>query len=76
MLNKLANFNSQIDFLLPPIVAELFRRERPTFSHCVPTILQMVLQCPEARELDHGWLRMTKTAARSWTAPPGLPGVM
>lgn len=52
--------------LSPPIVAQLLRRERPTFSHCVPTILQMVLQCPEARELDlSGWKVMIGGSALS-----------
>jgi fatty-acyl-CoA synthase len=52
--------------LSSPIVAELFHRERPTFSHCVPTILQMVLQCPEARNLNlSGWKVMIGGAALS-----------
>jgi fatty-acyl-CoA synthase len=42
--------------LSPPMVADLMTREKPTFSHCVPTILQMILHCPEAKEIDlRGW---------------------
>lgn len=42
--------------LSPPMVAELLKTEKPTFSHCVPTILQMVLLCPEAKDLNlSGW---------------------
>ena len=34
----------------------LRRTEGVTFSHCVPTILQMLLSAPEARTVDlHGW---------------------
>jgi fatty-acyl-CoA synthase len=36
----------------PAMVAGLLDREKPTLSHCVPTILQMVLKCPEAAGLD------------------------
>jgi fatty-acyl-CoA synthase len=42
--------------LSPPIVADLMKREKPTFSHCVPTILQVILHCPEAKDIDlTGW---------------------
>ncbi|HWK03460.1 MAG TPA: fatty acid--CoA ligase [Puia sp.] len=42
--------------LAPPVVADLIRREKPTFSHCVPTVLQMILLCPEVKEIDlSGW---------------------
>lgn len=42
--------------LEPPMVAQLMAKEKPTISHCVPTILQMVLKCPEAASLDlSGW---------------------
>lgn|GEM_PF-93035 len=42
--------------LAPAIVASLIKQERPTFSHCVPTVLQMILLCPEAKEIDlSGW---------------------
>jgi fatty-acyl-CoA synthase len=41
---------------LPEKLLELKRREGVTFSHCVPTILQMVLDMAEARDLDlSGW---------------------
>jgi fatty-acyl-CoA synthase len=50
--------------LSPPVVADLIKRERPTFSHCVPTILQMILHCPEVKELDlSGWKVMIGGAA-------------
>ncbi|HEY5750290.1 MAG TPA: fatty acid--CoA ligase [Chryseolinea sp.] len=50
--------------LSPPVVADLMRREKPTFSHCVPTILQVVLHCPEAKEIDlTGWKVMIGGAA-------------
>jgi len=50
--------------LSPLMIAGLLRQERPTFSHCVPTILQMVLLCPEARELDlTGWKVMVGGSA-------------
>jgi fatty-acyl-CoA synthase len=52
--------------LSPPMVANLLEKERPTFSHCVPTILQMVLACPEARALDLShWKVMIGGAALS-----------
>ena len=38
--------------MTPTVVADLLKREKPTFSHCVPTILQMILSCPEAKEID------------------------
>ncbi len=42
--------------LSPPVVADLIKRERPSFSHCVPTILQLILLCPEAKDIDlSGW---------------------
>jgi fatty-acyl-CoA synthase len=42
--------------LSPPVVAALLEKEKPTFSHGVPTVLQMVLACPEAMALDlKGW---------------------
>lgn len=40
----------------PEMLVRLLRDERVTFSHCVPTILHMILNCPEARDLDlRGW---------------------
>jgi fatty-acyl-CoA synthase len=40
----------------PNALAKLYREEKVTFSHCVPTILQMVLGCDEAQKTDFsGW---------------------
>ncbi|WP_263144064.1 fatty acid--CoA ligase [Pseudomonas sp. RIT-PI-AD] len=40
----------------PELLVDLWRRERVTFSHCVPTILQMVLNAKGAQGLDfNGW---------------------
>ncbi|MEH6824865.1 MAG: fatty acid--CoA ligase [Motiliproteus sp.] len=40
----------------PNALARLYREEKVTFSHCVPTILQMVLGCAEAANTDFsGW---------------------
>jgi fatty-acyl-CoA synthase len=34
----------------------LFVQEKVTFSHCVPTLLHMLLTCPDAKDIDlHGW---------------------
>ena len=40
----------------PNSLVRLFREEKVTFSHCVPTVLQMILGCDEAKNtrLD-GW---------------------
>ena len=32
----------------------LRRKEGVTFSHCVPTLLQMLLSCPDSSETDLG----------------------
>jgi fatty-acyl-CoA synthase len=41
---------------VPETLMGLIRREGVTFSHCVPTILQMMLGKPELREVDlSGW---------------------
>jgi fatty-acyl-CoA synthase len=41
---------------VPDFLVELLRRERVNFSHCVPTILQMVLDSAGARSVDlSGW---------------------
>ncbi|TMH25708.1 MAG: fatty acid--CoA ligase [Betaproteobacteria bacterium] len=37
---------------VPEVLLELIRREGVTFSHCVPTILQMMLGKTELREVD------------------------
>ncbi|VXC12605.1 Long-chain-fatty-acid--CoA ligase [Pseudomonas sp. 8AS] len=40
----------------PNTLVRLFREEKVSFSHCVPTILQMLLSCPEAAQTDFsGW---------------------
>ena len=40
----------------PETLMRLYREEKVTFSHCVPTIMQMMLGCPEARGVDFtGW---------------------
>ena len=40
----------------PETLLELIERENVTFSHCVPTILHMLLNHPKARQIDlSGW---------------------
>ncbi|WP_271103963.1 fatty acid--CoA ligase [Pseudomonas tohonis] len=40
----------------PELLVELWRREKVTFSHCVPTILQMVMNAKAAQGVDFdGW---------------------
>ena len=40
----------------PDLICRLVREEKVTFSHCVPTILHMILTHPQARETDFsGW---------------------
>ncbi|MBO3275530.1 fatty acid--CoA ligase [Pseudomonas schmalbachii] len=40
----------------PNMLVRLYREEQVTFSHCVPTILQMVLDCEEGKGTDFtGW---------------------
>jgi len=38
----------------PDMLLKLWREERVTFSHCVPTILQMLLNCPHGKGVDFG----------------------
>ena len=38
----------------PSLLVKLARTEGATFSHCVPTVLDMVLSAPEARNVDFG----------------------
>jgi len=38
----------------PEYLVELWRKEKVTFSHCVPTILQMVLNAKAAQNTDFG----------------------
>ncbi|UVE16950.1 fatty acid--CoA ligase [Pseudomonas sp. LS44] len=42
----------------PDMLCRLIREEKVTFSHCVPTILQMVLNAPTAQGYDFGGLKM------------------
>lgn len=37
-------------------IIDIFSKKRPTFSHCVPTILQMILESNETKDIDFaGW---------------------
>lgn len=48
----------------PNKLVRLYRDEKVTFSHGVPTVLQMVLNCDEAQTTDlHGWKMLTGGAA-------------
>jgi fatty-acyl-CoA synthase len=38
----------------PEMLVELWRKEKVTFSHCVPTILHMVLNAKAAQDVDFG----------------------
>ncbi|MFJ4141246.1 fatty acid--CoA ligase [Pseudomonas sp. NPDC089734] len=38
----------------PEFLVELWRREKVTFSHCVPTIMQMLLHSKAAKDTDFG----------------------
>jgi fatty-acyl-CoA synthase len=41
---------------LPPVVLKLLATEKVTISHCVPTIMHMILTAPEAAAIDlRGW---------------------
>jgi len=42
----------------PDMLCRLIREEKVSFSHCVPTILQMVLNAPSAQGHDFGGLKM------------------
>lgn len=40
----------------PDMLVQLWQREKVTFSHCVPTILQMLLACKVGADIDFkGW---------------------
>ena len=40
----------------PELLVRLFVQEKVTFSHCVPTLLHMMLTCPEGKGTDmRGW---------------------
>jgi fatty-acyl-CoA synthase len=43
----------------PGKLLDLFQKESVTFSHCVPTILHMVLNAPEAEAVDFNGWKMT-----------------
>jgi fatty-acyl-CoA synthase len=38
----------------PELLVELWRKEKVTFSHCVPTIMQMLLNAKSAQDTDFG----------------------
>ncbi|CAM3034752.1 long-chain fatty acid--CoA ligase [Pseudomonas floridensis] len=38
----------------PELLVELWRKEKVTFSHCVPTIMQMLLNAKGAKDIDFG----------------------
>ncbi len=42
----------------PDMLCRLIKEEKVTFSHCVPTILQMVMAAPAAQGHDFGGLKM------------------
>jgi fatty-acyl-CoA synthase len=43
---------------LPDLLAALIAREKVSFTHGVPTVLQMLLACPEAAKIDLSGLTM------------------
>jgi fatty-acyl-CoA synthase len=53
---------------VPDHLLELVEKERVTFSHCVPTILHMLLRHPHAQRMDlSGWKLIIGGAAMSRT---------
>ena len=51
----------------PDVMLDLIARERVTFSHCVPTILQMLLAHPKSAEgMLGGWKIIIGGAALPW----------
>ena len=53
----------------PDIILNLIAREKVTFSHCVPTILHMLLNSPKAKEVNlSGW----KVVIGGGALPKGL----
>ncbi|MDD2734328.1 MAG: fatty acid--CoA ligase [Desulfuromonadaceae bacterium] len=53
---------------VPDLLLELVEKEKVTFSHCVPTILHMLLKHPHARRIDlSGWKLIIGGAAMSRT---------
>ena len=48
----------------PPMILALKQRHKVSFSHCVPTILQMLLDSPDAENIDFsGWTMVIGGAA-------------
>ena len=53
---------------VPDLLLELVEKEKVTFSHCVPTILHMLLKHPHAQRIDlSGWKLIIGGAAMSRT---------
>jgi fatty-acyl-CoA synthase len=53
---------------VPDLLLELVEKEKVTFSHCVPTILHMLLKHPHAQRIDlSGWKIIIGGAAMSRT---------
>jgi fatty-acyl-CoA synthase len=53
---------------VPDLLLELIEKEKVTFSHCVPTILHMLLKHPHAQRIDlSGWKLIIGGAAMSRT---------
>jgi len=51
---------------VPDTLLELYEKEKVTFSHCVPTILHMLLKHPHAQRIDlSGWKLIIGGAAMS-----------
>ena len=48
----------------PELILQLVTEEKVTFSHCVPTILQMVVTAPSAKGLDLGQWKVIIGGAR------------
>jgi len=42
----------------PDMLLRLIQREKVTFSHCVPTILHMLLHCPGSQDVDLSGFKM------------------
>ena len=53
----------------PQKLLQLIQREKVTYSHCVPTILQMLLNCPTVNTVDLSHWKVTIGGAR---LPKGL----
>ncbi|TDV69788.1 fatty acid--CoA ligase [Pseudomonas sp. LP_7_YM] len=62
----------------PELLVQLWRKEGVTFSHCVPTILQMVLNAKAAKDADFtGWniLIGGSSLNRSWYEAAKAKGI-